>query len=86
MIEKHPYIVAAVSGALFGATAILAAIAISAAPKMATDSISLTSADLSAFGGAIVGAIVGGVIAYFLQMSALRAQKSEREQNRHLER
>ncbi|RWK44448.1 hypothetical protein [Mesorhizobium sp.] len=86
MINKHPYIVAVVSGALFGATAMLAAIAVSAAPKVATDSTSLTSADLSAFGGAIVGAIVGGVIAYFLQMSALRAQKSEREQKDRQER
>lgn len=86
MIDKHPYIIAVVSGALFGATAMLAALSVSAAPKVATDSTSLTSADLSAFGGAIVGAIVGGVIAYFLQMSALRAQKSEREQKDHQER
>lgn len=86
MIDKHPYIVAVVSGLLFGATAMLAAIAVSAAPKVAIASTSLTSADLSAFGGAIVGAIVGGVIAYFLQMSALRAQKSEREQKDRQER
>jgi hypothetical protein len=79
MNEKHPYVIATVSGALFGVTATLAAIVVSDASKVATDSVSLTSADVSAFGGAIVGAVVGGVIAYFLQLGALRAQKSERE-------
>lgn len=78
-IATHPYMVSVACGGLFGSTAVLASLGASWGLRLTTEAVALTAADISAFGGAVVGAVVGGAIAYFLQSSALKHQKTERE-------